>query len=190
MRKITSKYKEEKKNKKKQLIVGLALVGLMIFSVVGYSFNRTIADGSEKINYNGFDFVKENGFWKTEINGLLLVFAYNPFETEELSGYFNGINNYYGKPLYVYSENSETESEIYKNLDQVILRRQYACLEGDEACKDKELPVKTCEDNFIVIKNSQEFSVRQEKNCIFISGSDEKIIKETDAFLFEITGIS
>jgi len=191
MRKITSKYKEDKKKKRNGIIVGVILIGVMFLGIFGYSFQgkNDEEDNAKKINYNGFEFVEQNGFWFTNIGNSQFVFRYNPQQVEEITSELKYLDNYYGKPLYISSENSEAELEIYRNLfyqNQIVQRMQSACLE--EAC-DGNLPVKTCEDNFIIIKENNTNEIIQEENCVFIKGRQENLTKITDEFLFKILGI-
>ncbi len=188
MRKITSKYREEKKKKRNGLIIGLALMGLMLLSILGYSFQGK-DDSVKKVNYNGFKFTEQNGYWFTNIENFQFVFRYNPKQTEKIGSGLNPLDNYSGKPLYIYSKNDEAELEIYRNLfyqNQIILRMQSACLEGEDCIDD--LPIKTCEDNFIIIKEGDEDKITQKDNCVFIEG-EQDLTKLTDEFLFEIIGI-
>ena len=101
------------------------------------------------------------------------------------------LSNYYNKPLYISSENSEIANEIYKNLfyyNQIVQRIQNACLEG-EGCEGN-LPIKNCEDNIIIFKESENNEIIQEKNCVFIKGKKEDLVKLSDDFLFKIIGIT
>jgi len=191
MRRIGSKRKEEKKQKRNQLFVGVVLALILFLSIFGYSFGGKDAE-SNKIIYNGYEFVEKDGFWFTEIDGLEFSFRYNPNETEKIDSDLNPLSNYYGLPLYIFSEDIESESEIYRNLlyqNLIIQRMQLACLEGEE-CEDEELPVKTCEDNFIIIRESNITEVVQEDNCVFIYGKMENLTRITDGFLLKIIGIS
>jgi len=195
MRKIIPKHKQNKKDKIKQFGVATALVFVMIISVLGYSFSfsrQTEQSPDKRIIYNGFEFVKENGLWMADIKGLQFSFRYNPKQTKDLENIdfiIKDINDYYNQPLYIYSENTEAETEIYRNLDQVVLRRQYACLE--EKCIENfpNFPIKTCEDNFIIIEKSEDAGIKQNQSCIFIQGKQEDLTKLTDRFLFEILGV-
>jgi hypothetical protein len=203
MRRLISKHEEEKKKKLNQFLVGGVLVFIMLMSVLGFSLRgRENAETKNKIIYNGIEFRKQNNFWFADINGLEFAFSYNPQQTENISAtFFLNVNNLYAKPLYIYSENTETELEIYRNLDQIVLRRQYACLEG-ENCTES-WPNKTCEDNFIIIKEIKEAEkgengedakeikteIKQEDNCIFIQGKREDLLRAVDKFLFKILGI-
>ncbi len=187
MRKIISKYKEEKRKKRNGMIIGLLLVGVMLFSVLGYAFRGGGNEDIKKLSYNGFEFVEENGFWFTSIENLQFAFKYNPQQIGEINSELKSLDNYYYKPLYISSENSEAELEIYRNLDQIVLRMQPACLDEKEC--DENIPVKTCENNFIIIKKDNNSEITQDENCVFIKGDEENLTKITDEFLFKILGI-
>lgn len=188
MRKIKSKYAEAKKQKRNQIIIGAILIFVMfgsVFGVVVGSFGRK--DDSKKINYNGYEFVKQNNFWVLNIGNFQFVFRYNPNEVEKIDSELKYLNNYYNKPLYISSDSNEATSEIYANLNQIVQRMQSACLEEDEC--DEDIPDKTCENNFIIIKESNSSRIIQEENCVFIQGAQEDLIKLSDEFLFKILGV-
>jgi len=172
------------------MAIGLVLILIMFFSLLGYSFNRTEEGSEGKIIYNGIEFLKEQGLWKAKIENLLFSFQYNPNEVNKINSILNPIENYYDKPLYIYSESSDAGTEIYRNLfyhNQIIERMQYACLE-EEKCEEN-YPVKDCTNNFIIIKEGENTEVRQQDNCVFIEGKEEELIKLTDSFLFRIIGV-
>jgi hypothetical protein len=188
MRKIVSKEIEGKKRKRNQLIVGGILVAIMILSTVGYAFNRENSTEGKKIDYREIEFIQQNDYWLATIGGAQFAFRYNPQETEEINSFMTiGINNYAGKALYVSSDNFDAEVELYRNLDSIILRRQYACL--DEKTCEQGYPVKTCQDNFIIIKEANSSSISQQENCVFIEGSGNETIKLVDKFLYKILGL-
>ena len=195
MRKITSKHETDKKTKRKQLIIGIVLVFIMLFSMLGYSFRgrETNRDnGTESMTYNGFLFIQQNGYWLTEVNNQEFTFKYNPNQVQILINNLNSIDSYSGKALYISSENIDAEAEVYQNLDSIILRRQYACYENSEKDCEKDFPVKSCEDNLIIIEEIEagEAEVFQQDNCLFIRGEAEELAKLTDSALFKIIGIS
>ncbi len=190
MRKIISKEKEEKRRRRNQLVVGAILILVMVASIVGYAFGRGQKESNEKIIYNGFEFTKKSGFWNVNIGNYVFSFLYNPKEVQKMSFSLNSINNYLNRPLYIYSENSEAATEIYRNLfyqNKVVERVQNACPVG-EKCEDNS-PVKTCEDNFIIIKNSNSSEIKQQDSCVFIEG-DANLVQLSDEFLFKIIGIT
>jgi hypothetical protein len=186
MRKIDSKYQEKKRGKRNQLILGFILIFVMFFSVIGYSFQGIISNDNtlEEFNYNGFEFTEQNGFWILNKNNINFIFKYHPNEVPKINSELKNLNNYNGKPLYISSESIEAESEIYTNLFQSVERIQNACL---KEC-DENLPIKTCEDNFIIIKEGDE-KIVQDNNCVFITGKTEDLTKLADEFLFKILEI-
>jgi len=189
MRKITSKRKEEKKQKRNQMIGSIALIVILFSSIIGYSIGGV--SKKNKILYKGHEFVEEDGFWFVEIGNFEFSFRYNPGEVGEINSELNLLNSYSSKPLYISSEDIESESEIYRNLlaqNNLVLRMQIACLEGEE-CASSELPVKTCADNFILIREAEVTEVRQEENCVFIEGKSEDLAKITDSFLLKVIGL-
>ncbi|MEK6913870.1 MAG: hypothetical protein AABW47_04345 [Nanoarchaeota archaeon] len=192
IRKIVSKQIEERKRKKGRLIAGIVMVAVMFFSVVGYSFmgrDETSNGENAKIVYNNLEFSKENGLWATTIGDFKFLFKYNPNEVNRTASLLNLLNTYSGKPLY-FSANGP-EAEIARNLfyqNQIAQRIQYACLEG-ETCVNVDYPIKTCQDNFFMIRESENTRIEQKQNCIFIEGKKEDLIKLTDSVLFKIIGI-
>jgi len=190
MKKIISKHKQAKKKKRDQLIISLVMVLILLVSVFGYAFGGNFSDG-EEINYGGYEFAEEGGYWYVEISGYEFSFRYSPEEIETIGSGLHFLEDYYEKPLYISSDDIESESEIYRNLlyhNEVIQRMQLACLEG-ETCTNAELPIKTCEDNFIIIKEADTASITQVDNCVFIRGPAEDLAKITDGFLLKIIGV-
>jgi len=191
MRKIVSAEEEARKKKRNQIIVGVFLALVMVLSTIGFAIqggtgNDPSGDVSgNEIEYNGFKFVNQNGLW---VLGNF-VFKYTPQQVDDI-GSESGIklaSNYQGKPAYVYSENDEAEIEIAVNLGQLSQRVQKACPVGTTC--DGDLPVKTCSDNFIIIKESNTSSITQENNCVLIEGQKEELTSLADQFLFKILGI-
>jgi hypothetical protein len=191
MRKIVSKEEGAKKQRRNQLIVGGGLILVMLASTLGYALTRESKESSEKVIYNGFEFTKQSGFWSTNIDNYQFFFTYNPKEVPKINSALNPLSSYSGKPLYIYYENGEAATEIYRNLfyqNQIAERMQDACLKG-EKCESNS-PIKTCEDNFIIIKESENEKITQNNSCVFIEGSSENLTKLSDGFLFDIVGIT
>ncbi len=196
MRKIISKHKERRKKKLKQVVLSLILIFIMFSSILGYAFQTFGGDSGndpngedyvpEITNFNGFDFTEQNGFWILDFNGMNLIFRYNPSQLLGIENVINPILNYEAKPLYIYSENIQAKSEIKTNLFEFVDGIEDACLE--DKCEDN--PIITCKDNFVVIQESDKSEIRQQDNCVFISGEKEDLIKLTDEFLYKILGVA
>jgi hypothetical protein len=190
IRKLVSKAEEKKKRQRNQFLVGGVMILVMFSSIIGYSLSGLGNTSSTSIKYNGLKFVYTSNYWDVNIGNFKFSFSYNPNQVVKLNSSFNLLDNYSGKPLYIYSKNSGAEAEIYKNLfnqNSIAQRVQYACPAG-EICNEN-IPSKTCDDNFIIIKEGENSSIRQEKNCVFIEGKAEELVKLSDSFLFKITGI-
>ena len=194
MRKITNKEKYAKKQKRNQLILGLGLVFVMLMSVIGYGFvGRPSEDNNsaEKIVVNGVEFVNTNGLYGTELGGVQVVLSNNPKEVYQIEENIHYANSYTGLPLYVSSNNDLATREIYSTYIQIAQRIQNACLINDTTIECEEnFPTKDCTNNFIIIRKSNETSVVQEDNCLFISGPSENLINITDGFLLKSLGIA
>jgi hypothetical protein len=192
MRKIVSKEERAKRDRRNQLIIGGILILVMVGSVLGYAFGREQdSTDTEKIIYNGLEFTKTGNLWDVDTGTYQLSFLYNPEETEKINSALNPLSRYSNQPLYISSENSEAEVEIYRNLfyqNQIVQRVQNACFEG-EKCEDETFPIKNCTDNLIIIKESNNTGIKQQNNCVFIEGSGKNLTKLSDSFLFKLTGI-
>jgi hypothetical protein len=192
MRTIITKESEARKRKRNQLIIGIILVVVMGLSTVGYSLSGVskTGDSSSSIVYNNIQFTKTAGLWYAKSNELTFSFTYNPNEVEKTNNVLNAISSYFGKPLYIYSKSSNAVTEIYRNLvysNNIVLRMQEACPEN-ESCNE-DIPIKNCENNFIIIKEANESRITQNNKCVIIEGKSEDLVKQTDSFLYKITGI-
>jgi len=189
MRKLISREESERLRKRNQVVVGLILAFLMIASTVGFAVqdnlggNSGSTENSDKVTYNGFEFSYINNFWVFDN----FVFRYNPKEVPDVGDSLKNIEEYRGKVVYIHSEDATAEAEVYVNLAQVAERVQGACLENTKCVED--LPIKNCNDNFIIIRESVAQRISQANGCVYIEGEKEDIVKLTDQFLFKVLGI-
>jgi hypothetical protein len=192
IKKLTSKKEEQKKAKKNQLIIGLALVGLMIVSTFGIIVNSFGDDEeSQEINYQGYVFEQSNGFYILSLGQNQFYFKSNPLELKDLEydqNYTKLISNYLSSPIYLDSIDQVAYAELYQNLINFAQKIQPGCID-EETCQNQNYPIKTCEDNLIIIRIAENNNIYQEENCIFIEGKKEDLIKLTDKFLLKIFGV-
>ena len=186
--------KKKDNTKRNQLILGLFLVLLMVFSTLGYALGSgNNSNSNQKINYNGVEFIQDDsGYWGFIVQNTQFMTRYTPEETKDIV-FFNSLslNDYTNKPLYFEGEIGEPVSEISRNLgERFVLRIQEACL--DEDC-ERDLPIKNCStDNVISIKQVPENgleSIYQEQNCIFIVADYSNQTLYADKLLFSLLGI-
>jgi hypothetical protein len=192
MRKISSKKAEEKKQKRRGAVLAIILVIVLFGSVFGIVVNSfgSSAGGEEGLNYNGHKFIYSDGYWILE-DSENLFFRYNPKETDSLElereELTKSIESYYNLPVYIYSEDSPSEIEIYQNIFPYSERMQNACPEGKEC--SEEFPLKDCSNLFIIVELSDKNEIYEEDNCVYIKGKKENLIKMSDEFLFRLFGI-
>ncbi len=191
MRKIITQEERERKNKRNRLIIGGILIVVLVFSYFGYAFGTREETSTEKIEYNGVEFVKDqSGYWQFTTGYGGFMTRYNPKEVENISFLaYSSLDSYRDKPLYIVSDFNEPNFEIYTNLDPFVLKIQGACL--DKEC-EKDLPIKDCSvDNVLIIKEpvNGSQSIYQQENCVFIIANLSNQTRYTDAFLFKIIGI-
>ena len=190
IRRIETKQDRERKSKRNNWILAGVLIFVMfgsVFGVVVNSFGTNTQGGS--IEYNGFIFLNENGAYSTQFGSARFYFSNNPQDTDKISKEVSlqkSLSDYSGT-VYISSQDYPSFVEIQGNLypyAQIV----EACKEG-EACKDDILPKKTCLDNMIIIKISEENKIYEESNCVYIEGKERDILKLTDEFLLRIIGI-
>jgi hypothetical protein len=190
MRRILSAEIEEAKRKRKQVIIGGILILIMLLSTFGIiidSFGKK--DNSQEIIYNKIKFENQDGFWFAQNGNLNLVTKYNPFETENFTINENlVIDGFYNQPLYLYFDDDSAGQEILRNFDSqvnnIVTRTQLACPE--ESNCSENWPKKNCDNNFIIIRLSNQSSVIQKNKCIYIESNKEEITQLTDEFLFKL----
>jgi hypothetical protein len=174
MRKIKTAQEIEKGRKRNNLILSVGMALLIGLSSLGYAI-MSRDDNTDTTNsavYAGVKFVKSNGYWITEINSKLFYFTYLPQELENVTIIGNySFEDYYQQPVYIYNQNPAVGSISYA-LQDVALRIQEACKENSE-CTNKDLPIKTCENNMILFgnPNANSTKITKEDNCVYIDGN-------------------
>ncbi|MCA9488075.1 MAG: hypothetical protein KC516_03895 [Nanoarchaeota archaeon] len=195
MKKLRTAADERKKQKRNNIIISGVLIFVIsasIFGIVATSFGSDSSSdpNSVSIDYNGYKFVANGGYWNLNAGDLTFTFKHTPYESNELgvnASNLNSLTFYSQKPLYLYSEDSPSTSEIYSNVIPYVSRAQLACYD-EEHCNG-DFPIKNCEDNFIIIRKSETPKVFQNESCLYIEGPEENLTKLTDLFLFKALGI-
>lgn len=201
MRKIISKEKIEKKRKRNQFILGGFLVLVMmgsVFGVIVSSFGNNSKTQGNLIKVNGINFIDYQGRWiYQDSEDSFFSFRNLPNETGIGLGEVNSLKNikeYSGKVFYFYSEDNIVKMQLRENFAQLVLRIQEACPENSsnetiEYCIEKDLPIKDCSNNFVIVREDNESRIFTENNCVFIQGDKKDLNRLTDEFIYQTVGL-
>lgn len=185
MRKIQTVELREAKTRKNRAIIGGVFILLLVLSTAGYSLMSGDDDGvSSKVVENGLTFYRQDGVWKSSIDGQVFAFQYLPSEVANVSvnGSFD-LEMYSGQPIY-YVGSDAGIVEVLSNIGRYALRYQGACL-NERDCEE-DLPIKSCENNVFITLEGNETLVDSEENCVYLFGDS---VKAADAFLYEVLKI-
>jgi hypothetical protein len=190
MKKILTRKEKEKAEKKRNLIIGIIVIGLMLVSTVGYAFFSSTSSDSQKIKYNNIDFfLLEDGRWHFIINNNEFATIFNPEEVKNITtqGDFS-LDDYSNLPLYLhYENNKEIEQEILYNLNKYFQRVNYFCF-SNENCTWVE---KNCSDgNLLIIKEASFSQIKKEEKCLYIYYNESEGLKVADSFIFKLLKIT
>lgn len=196
LRKIETREEKERRERNRNIIVGLILVFVMILSTAGYAIRQE--KQQEVIKYKDFVFIKGDNGWQLQKPFALLT-MFNPKEVENIpcncrmqKGDFENQEIYF---VAFNSDEKTAATELLKNLP--AFRTQFVCLEGEEnktGCEN--LPLKNCfDDRIIVIREIKEENetvspkAYQQNKCLFIESNSNNITMTADRVLFSIYGI-
>lgn len=194
MKKIVSKTQLKKSQQRKQLIAGLLLVGLMIFSTIAYSFMSRDNEetSSSAFHYKGLGFVEQNGYYFAN-NGQFQITLLNDPRLNNASFEMNlntSLSKIYNLPLYLDSEDYLSSSLIVQNLgpevNRLAQRVQFACIDENDC--EEEYPIKDCSENLFILRYSNDSKIETIDGCTFIFGSESEITKVVDKMILTLFG--
>ena len=182
MRQILSQDEIAKKEKTRNTIISIVLLVIMLASTAGFAFIYN-SDGT-KNNANSGNIQNQGNSWVSTINGQQFVFSTS---TESINAtkinIIPDLNQYYNKPLYIDTSNPGIYSELASTLGRFSQRIQYACYNN---CENSSYAQKNCSDNLIVVTESNDNKVYQNKSCAFIEGD----MRSVDSFLYRMLGVA
>lgn len=177
MRRLQTQAEIEKRKKRTIAILSLFMLFIMVVSSLGYSFLSNT--GSSSDNEAPAEQGLGQGLLKIDYGGQIFYLQSSQEEIKDIALNVNIIpQTYFGKNLYISSDNQGILQEISSTIGRFSLRAQEACYGQCE----KNLPEKNCTDNLIVWKESAESKVSQEDNCVFIEGD----MRTVDAFIYKV----
>ena len=184
MRKIETQEEIEQRKKRNVSIMSFSLLMILVISTLGYSFMSSdrfngAGNSNDKIDNYGEQKISPDGRWIVNYNGKEILLISSSESIQDIIADTNfRIEDYYGKVVYIDSENAGIYSEIASSLASQGSNVKEACYEKCE----RDLPEKDCSDNIIVWRESEKNRVYQNESCVFIEGN----MKAADAFLYKI----
>ena len=138
-------------------------------------------------------FTPQGNYFVGEKYNNQVLFFNNPKELNQnvYTNFTFTSNNYLAKPLYISSDDYlvawQLNQVLGPSVNKIAQRVQSACYD-DKNCPDN-YPIKTCEDNLILVRYSNTSEINSFDNCIIISGPQENISQISDLFVMKIFGI-
>lgn len=195
IKKLQSRKEQEKKHKKQQRWLGIGLIFIMfgsVFGVVVAFFSTQDPNEPVQETYLGYDLNQGAGFYILTVgnNNIYLNTDPNNFNSLDYSiNISKMVTMFVGNPLYIDSSDSYSYQTLEQNLFTYANRIVAACIDELD-CSNDNLPIKTCEDNIIIVKESSENKIYEDNNCIYIEGNYEDVTALTDIFLLRVFGIN
>jgi len=154
------------KQKTVKIIWAVFILVIMVSSVIGFMYQpentNEVNDGS--VNYNGFKFINNNGYWVLEKDGQSYYFTNLPDDVKSIEIPQISINNQ--KQYFLYVD---------------------ACIK-EENCPN-DWPVKDCTNDGFYFKISNQSRVYKDDKCYVLEGSLTDINKEVDKINYIILGV-
>ncbi|MEK6846800.1 MAG: hypothetical protein AABY16_01390 [Nanoarchaeota archaeon] len=164
---------------------GIVIIAILLLSTAGFALSG-VGFGSNGSNDGQDDGPVYNGqYWVYNLAGQQYSFTNSASEVDfsAVSNLQKNLADFSGRQVYIDSDNTAALQEILINLGRHVQRISEACY-GE--C-DRDLPEKTCESGpMIVVRTSEQQSVREEQNCVFIDGD----LRTVDVFLYKILGLN
>ena len=182
MRKIMSGEEIAAKEKKRNVVISIILLGIMLLSTAGFAFIYNF-DSAKSVQ--GGKVQSYGDRWAVDIGGNTVTFTISPDEALNgtTMGFISNLNQFYNMPLYVDTDNDAVYSEIGSSLGLYAARVQHGCYSD---CSDSEWPEKDCTNNLIVFRENVSKSITQNQSCVFIDGD----MGSVDAFLYKTLGLA
>lgn len=194
IRKLESKKDVEKRQKRNQWTLGIVMIVILFGSIFG-TFLNLFGSGSNEaseLNYRGIPLIQQGNLFVLQLGDKSFYFMNDPNEISNSNYNVNitkTIPSYVGKPLYLDSFDYGAAQEIAQNLQGYPERMTNACIDENN-CVDESAPIKTCSDNIIVVRETNENKVYEVENCVYIEGTNEDLVKVVDAFLLKALGLN
>ena len=181
------------KQKTVKIIWAVFILVIMVSSVIGFMYQpentNEVNDGS--VNYNGFKFINNNGYWVLEKDGQSYYFTNLPDDVKSIEIPQISINNQKQYFLYDYKDLQNNLGIVSGKLRLVLNNKGVtvvdACIK-EENCPN-DWPVKDCTNDGFYFKIRNQSRVYKDDKCYVLEGSLTDINKEVDKINYIILGV-
>lgn len=200
LKKIETQAERAKKQQKRNLVIGMIIIFLMVFSSLGYVIVENNSSPEQGIKYGNYTFIPAGSAWQTNLSsfGMLLTTTYLPGDVLDVNG--SKADLFYVQDKIIYLDVSSQQDiqasiDLIRNLEPISSRMQFACSKENENssfCIENNYPIKNCEEadssSLIIIINSTNLNKGYEfkESCLVVNGQGSDIIKASDNFVFKL----
>lgn len=180
MRQIETADIREAQRKRRQLILSVFMIVILLGSTAGYAISL-IGDNSSTGTVGNEPYF-DGSSWIVPYGGGGFRLASSPDEARTVSVSEDITSaRFQGATVYLSSESDAISQTLTSVLSVFATRVQKACY---GSCEDQDLPEKGCQDNVILWKPGEQRAVYTNQSCVIIEGD----IVAVDAFLYRMLG--
>lgn len=179
MRQIESESQLAARSKRRQIILGVVMIVILLGSTIGYALSLISSDST------GTDLTEpyfDGNSWIVPYAGYQFSLQTSPGEAAKvpIEGSFS-LGDYQGQVVYIDSESESIKQTLGGVLSLNAQRVQEACY---GACERPNVPERDCSSPLIVWKGSENRRIYTNASCVFIEGD----YVSSDAFLYRLLG--
>ena len=187
--------RDRKKEQRKQLILSIVLVSLMVLSVFGIIIGSQTSD----LRYGKQKFEYMNNYYVTKINNQQMHFYFLPVQVEYINVSSDIINKLKESYLIMIAFNPEEKANLQVielvrfDLSNQLNKALYqGVLTPDEDYES--LPLLSCSNAtintpLIIMNVSDDLSITQQDNCIYLNARGTDFLRLRDRLLYSYYGV-
>jgi len=198
-------HSKKEKDTFKYIIYGVIII-IGIVLILAFTSKFMDNENKDSYNYHGFEFIKHNGMYQTQIqirgqvgNLYNLEFRYGPRELLDIP--IIGEPKYFLSPDTLYIAFDPTDdnlssigvasADIQMNLARVLEKKLVAaCTQEHEQCVN--VSIKNCNNTVapvIIVKHDPVTLIEQDGNCLIIQGEDMDVTRAANRLVYYLYGI-
>lgn len=181
MREIETEITRARRQRKRQLILSVFMIVLLLGSTAGYAISLIGNDDGTTQDKSGKPYF-DGSSWVVPYGSLSFNVQSSPDEAKNvlIEGDITS-SLYAGRAVYLAVESPVLKQQVGEVLSAFAQRVQEACY---GSCDSPDLPEKTCNEPLVVWRAADTNRVYRNASCVFIEGDYAAV----DAFVYRILG--